>query len=334
MAKFFQWLFGKSESEMTGRQEIASRLAYTRMQWLLDAPLFVDDALVERLFDAVVRPEYDVQSRVVGSLNEEAHKRLTGGEFGAKFEGGISFLTGRLGAEGKAKHERERSDKTGSSLDYTEQRVHTSGRRLEEIAAVYLDAHPGRIAFVDSDGSAKTFDGTNLTTADLWTAAGDPPRMLAFLDLAPKCTILPMACELQTGESILLFDRYIERLWSEAEERPAYPAPNLDDAARREAWRKYWANLSGRFQSRVAMELVEQAGQRGAEGHGRLGWIDFRVPIGTSGDAFHLHVVPDGKYHAGTFAYNFVRRGHSHGVRVVGILKAGLDMNVLAIFDK
>jgi len=332
MVEFFKRLFGWTP-KMTEREKLASRLAYTRMQWLLDAPLFVDDSLVERMFDAIVRPEYDVQSRVVGTLNQEAHTRLTGGEVGGKYGLGISFLTGKVDVEGKLKHERERSSTTGTTLDVTEQRVRTSGRRLEEIAAVYLNSHPERIVFINPDGTAETFGGSTLATADLWKAAADPPRMLAFLDLAPKCTILPMACELQSGESILLFDRYIERLWSEAEEKPAYPSAGLDEAARRAAWRQYWAALSDRFSSRIAMELVEQAGHRGAEGHGRLGWIDFRVPIGAEGDAMHLHVVPDGKYHAGTFAYNFVRRGNSHGVRVVGTLKAGIDMNVLAVFD-
>lgn len=334
MVGFFKRLFGRKKPEMTQREELAGRLAYTRMQWLLDAPLFVDDSLVERLFDAVARPEYDVQSRVVGTLNEEAHRRLTGGEVGGKYEFGISFLTGKAEVEGKATHEQERSDTTERSQELSEHRVQTSGRRLEEITAVYLNSHPGRIVFINSDGTAETFDGGKLTTDDLWKAAAAPPRMLAFLDLAPKCTILPMACELQTGESILLFDRYIERLWSEAEDKPAYPRAGLDEAARQAAWRAYWAALSGRFSSRIAMELVEQAGHRGAEGHGRLGWIDFRVPIGLEGNAMHLHVVPDGKYHAGTFAYNFVRRGNAHGVRLVGTLKAGLDMNVLAIFDK
>jgi len=335
MVGFFKRLFGAREPVMTKREDDAAKLALTRLKWLLDAPLFVDEALVTRLFDALVRPEYDVQSRVVGTLSEEAHRRLTGGEVGGKYKFGLPFLLSQVDAEAKAKHERERSTTTGTSSQVTEQRVQTVGRRLEEIAMVYLNSHPDRIVFMDSDGTAKTFEDEELDLHALEKAASDPPRMLAFVDFAPKSTILPMACELQTGETNLLFLKYIERLWAEADPKPRYPASDLEGEALRAAWRDYWKALAGKFQSRIAMEIVEQAGQHSAEGHGRIGWIDFRVPIGKHFDAMHLHIVPDGNYHAGTFAYNFVRRANNVGVRVVGTLRAGLgtDMNVLAIFD-
>ena len=79
------------------------------------------------------------------------------------------------------------------------------------------------------------------------------------------------------------------------------------------------------------MEIIEDAGKSSSEGHGRIGWINFRVPVGT--EVMHLHIVPDGTYHAGTFGYNFARRGFSNGVRLVGTLRSGLALNVLAIFD-
>jgi hypothetical protein len=44
--------------------------------------------------------------------------------------------------------------------------------------------------------------------------------------------------------------------------------------------------------------------------------------------------VAHGDYDTGVFAYNFVKRGFSHGLRLVGTLKAGTDVNVLAIFEK
>lgn len=335
MAGFFKRLFGRRDRVVTGRQADADRLALSRLQWLLDAPLFVDEALVARLFDAVVRPEYDVQSRVVGTLNENARRRLSGGEIGGKAGFKLPFL-GHTDAEAKAKHERERKMTTSSSMQVTERAVQTPGRQLEEIAIVYLDSHPDRIVFMDGNGAATTFDGKSLDLQQLEAAASDPPRMLAFVDLAPETTILPMACELQTGENVLLFLRYIDRLWADGEAKPAYPKPGLKDDELRTAWRSYWMALASRFQSRIAMEIVEQAAKESADAHGRIGWIDFRVPIGGEGDAMHLHVVPDGKYHTGTFAYNFVRRANNVGVRIVGTLRAGMgtDMNVLAIFDK
>ncbi len=335
MAGFLSRLLGREKPPTTAREQVADQLALSRLRWLLDAPLFVDEALVRRLFDAVVRPEYDVQSRVIGEVNEEAQRRLTGGEVEGKYEHGLSFITGKGEIRGQLSHEREQQTTTGRTSETTELRVQTAGRQLEEIAAVYLTSHPDRIVFMNSDGTAKSFDGRMLDLIALEKAASDPPRMLAFVDLAPKSTILPMACELQSGETNLLFLKYIEQLWGKDDRKPVYPASDLEGDEQRAAWRAYWTALAAPFRSRTAMEIVEQAGTAGVDGHGRIGWIDFRVPIGSQGDAMHLHIVPNGEYHAGTFGYNFVRRAHNVGVRVVGTLRAGLgtDMNVLAIFD-
>lgn len=331
MVGFFKRLFGAGDPPVGEREAIADRLAVDRLGWLLDAPLFIDEALVTRLFDAVVRPEYEVQSRVVGELNEEAHSRLTGGEVEGKYSIGLPFLTGKIDASAKLKHERERSAKTGHSTDVTEHRVNTPGRRLEELAAVYLNSHPGRIAFISSDGSARTFEGKPLGLDDLKTATGERPRMLVFLDLHAESKLMPMACELQTGETVRLYQAYIERLWPEPETRPAAPAPGVENPG--EAWRLYWLTLAARFNSMTALEVVEEAGKSSSEGHGRIAWINFRMPFGPEGEALHLNIVADGKYHAGVFGYNFTRRGFSNGVRVVGTLRSGLALNVIAIFD-
>jgi hypothetical protein len=47
-----------------------------------------------------------------------------------------------------------------------------------------------------------------------------------------------------------------------------------------------------------------------------------------------LHVVGRGEFDTGVFAYNFVTRGWKYGLRVVGAIKAGPDINVLAIYEK
>jgi len=75
--------------------------AQKRLQWLLDAPLFIDEALTARLFDAVVRPSYEVQSREVGEVSETARRRLLGGEAEAGYDLGLSFLTGALKLRGQ-----------------------------------------------------------------------------------------------------------------------------------------------------------------------------------------------------------------------------------------
>lgn len=319
---------------MTSSTRNMSRLALPRLKWLLDAPLFVDDALVERLFDAVVRPEYELQSRVVGELTEAAHKRLTGVSAGAEAKFHLPFLGGAK-ATADANLERESATKAGRTSQIEEHRVHTTGRRLEEIAIVYLDSHPDRIVFMDSGGKATTFEGKELSFEALEKGVSDSPRLLVFLELAPDSKILPMACELQTGESNLLYQKFIERLWHDGEAGPRLPAPDLKGDEQRTAWRAYWGALADGFKSTVAMEVVEQAAQVDKDGQGRIGSIDFRVPITREYDAMRLHLVPDGKYHTATFAYNFVRRANNVGVRIVGTLRAGFgtDMNVLAIFD-
>lgn len=299
--------------------------AQQRLLWLLDAPLFVDEALVARLFDAVVRPDYEVQSRQVGHASEETRRRLFGGEVTGGYDLGLSFLTGKLKVEAKGKAEHETSNKENESLSQTEVPVDTAGRRLEEITLTYLNNHPERIVFVNTDGTARDFTGRNLTIADLEAAANAPPRMLAFVDVPTGTPIIPMACELEQGGTKLLFESYIDALWKDDGQKPTYPDTKTDAQARR----AYWAALADRFSSRTAMELIEAAGK-----DGRLGWIDFRMPIGAQGDAMHLHAVPCGRYYTGDFAYNLVRRGNHHGIRLVGTMKAGMDLNVLAVFDR
>lgn len=322
---------GTGAAELSERDRDAAQLAVNRLKWLLDAPLFLDEALLTRMFDAIVRPEYEVQSRVVGEVSEETQNRLTSGEMEAGYGIGVPYLTGKIDAKVKLAHERERGSKSGHSSDVTEHRVNTPGRLLEELAAVYINSHPDRTVFITSDGKAQTFDRRELDLAALKAAAEASPRMLAFVDLGRKSKLMPMACELQTGETVRLFETYTKRLWPDEKERPV--APNANTAKPDEEWPRYWLALAEKFDSTVAMEIIEDAGKISSDGHGRIGWINFRVPLGTVGAAMHLHIMAEGKYPAGTFGYNFARRGFSNGVRLVGTLRSGLSLNVLAIFD-
>lgn len=306
--------------------------AVSRLQWLLDAPLFVDELLVDRLFDAVVRPEFEVQSREVGHVSEKAHRTLFGAEAGAGYKLGLSFLTGKLDVSGKASVQREGSDKDSDSTKVVETPVITTGRRIEEIAAVYISEHSDRVVLLDSDGTATNFHGDVLSFEQLERAAESPPRMLVFVEVAPGTPIMPMACELEAGRTRLLFEDYTKKAFEDPTKAPVYPS---DKQSTPEARGEYWKALADVFSSRVAMEIVEASGapEQGASKSERLAWIDFRIPIAGS-QTMHLHCVPDGRFHTGVFGYNFVRRGFRQGVRLVGTLKAGLDVNVLAIFDR
>jgi hypothetical protein len=92
----------------------------------------------------------------------------------------------------------------------------------------------------------------------------------------------------------------------------------------------YWASFDKYFDPRKAMNVIEEA----ASENGRLNWIDYRLPLSSEGDTLHLHICPQGKYDAGVFGYNFVKRGFGHGLRLVGTLKSEPDMNVLAVYEK
>lgn len=314
--------------ETTGDDE-----AVRYLQWLLDAPLFIDDPFVARLFDAVVRPTYEVQSREVGQVSETARRRLFGGTAEAQVKAGLPFLANAVKAGARANAEQENAQRSATSSKTTEVPVETAGRRLEELVAVYADEHPDRLVFIDGDGAARTFRGRHLNLRELAEEAAIPPRLLVFIEARADTKLLPMACELTSGRTKLLFENFIARQWSDAEVRPEYPP---DNSANTEKRRQYWATLSSRFDSRVAMEVVEQ-GTSDPDQPGnaeRFTWIDFRMPIGPDGTTMHLHLVCEGRDPIGTFGYNFVRRGYRHGVRILGTMKAGLDVNVLALFDR
>ena len=95
-----------------------------------------------------------------------------------------------------------------------------------------------------------------------------------------------------------------------------------------------WKELIGRFKAPVAMKVLEAAGKD--HNGSRFEWIDFRMAWGEGGtpSPLHLHVCPRGQYSMGTFAHAFVRRGQSNGVRILGTLKTGGDINVLAIYER
>ena len=53
-----------------------------------------------------------------------------------------------------------------------------------------------------------------------------------------------------------------------------------------------------------------------------------------TGDELNLHVIGNGDYDAGVFAYKLIRRGWRYGLRIVGSLKSQPALNVLAIYEK
>jgi hypothetical protein len=62
--------------------------------------------------------------------------------------------------------------------------------------------------------------------------------------------------------------------------------------------------------------------------HVDIEWIDFRVALDGTGRTVHFHLESRGRYFTGAFAYMVIRRVVGHGLRLVGTLKDGPDVNV------
>ncbi|NBE81801.1 hypothetical protein [Micromonospora rubida] len=72
--------------------------------------------------------------------------------------------------------------------------------------------------------------------------------------------------------------------------------------------------------------------ERGIGDGGLARWVDYRVHI--EDRALQLSLRGRGKFETGIFAYSMIRRGNQHGLRIVGTLKSGPGLNVLAVFEK
>lgn len=93
-----------------------------------------------------------------------------------------------------------------------------------------------------------------------------------------------------------------------------------------------WKQLADRFDATKARVVLEEASRRNE--NSRFDWIDFRLVWSSSGSPSHLHMVPKGRYPTGIFAHALVKRAYSNGVRIVGTLKSGGDINVLEIYER
>jgi hypothetical protein len=128
------------------------------------------------------------------------------------------------------------------------------------------------------------------------------PRMMAFVDAAPGTKIVPQAAELDD---------------------------DLTGAEGRRQRDAYWDWFDKAWNPDVIVRVMEDVIKAG----GRPRWIDYRVYLAT-GERLYMHVAGHGEYDTGAYAYNLVKRGWRHGLRIVGTLKSKPAMNVLAIYEK
>jgi hypothetical protein len=281
------------------------------LRWVKDAPLFIDDVNLARFYDAIVRPAYREDAartiRISKSVKEDLEKRF-GGKAGLAVPSWLSFLVSG-GAEVSGEVASTGSEANAEESTVTLEPISTPHRQLEQLTVFYLLQHPQRLLLGGLDSPLE------------WQSEGQSaqvPRALAFIDLPPGAKFFPMAAEFTKGEFVTFFDKLLA---PSGERPPSGFSPYHPD---------YWAWFDKNFDPDGSMVQVERASTE----YGRIEWIDFRVPLDNVVHTMHLHIAAGGAYSTGTFAYYLIRRAYGHGIRVVGTLKDGPDLNVLALYEK
>jgi len=184
-------------------------------------------------------------------------------------------------------------------------------RQLTSLGLHYLARHPDRVFF---------HAGTKLQllTHDV---TGRFPRIIAFIDAGKWTKFLPLAAEFQDGRTVT-FGR---QLAQELKGGGAYPE-TFKDARARDQWVGWLAARWDEIQPESVIEAAVHAS-------GRPRWVTYRAWL-DGGDKVDLTVAGHEQYDAAVFASNLVQRGYEQGLRIVGTVKSGLAINVMAIYEK
>jgi hypothetical protein len=284
--------------------------------WVKDAPLFIDDQGLARFYDAVVRPAFKENTPLKLKISESDKNDLEA-KLGIKGKFGLSsWLSSILGAELEVSGEgaNKKSKTKSTDKEITLEPISTPQRQLDQLLAFYVFNQPSRLLIGDL-ASPLEWNKRGASTA--------VPRALALIDLPPKAKIIPMAAEFENGKVVKLFEQL---LGPNGEHPPPFIHETKD---------QYWEWFAKNFDTVRAVEEIEKASGE----NGKIEWIDFRVPLNEAPDSpnvktMHLHLVARRLYYTGELAYMAVRRAMSHGLRVVGTLKDGPDLNVLALYEK
>jgi len=299
--------------------------ALRKLWWLTDVPTFINEALVDRLYSAIIRPEYVLLQR---SETTEQTRSLTSSSE-AEAGGELSLPTfWKLGAKGKVGAEVGEGSSRGTQV--TKQFVQSVERRLQDIISHYGVNHPDRLLFeqagqsglVNLSGEGRDWD----EAVALLDIPG--PRPLLFIELDRSVPILPMAGGTQAGRTVLLSLKMIAEMEKRGGSIPDFPRDDDKNAQKKKT--AHWDALLRHYDNREARRIVADSF---GDDH-RLEWIDFRIKVGTRRRPVHVHFVAEGKYHAGEFAYNLVRRGFKEGLRLVGQLKRGCDISIISVYER
>jgi hypothetical protein len=306
-----------------------------RILWLADAPLFIDADQVSRFYDAIARPQ-TVNGKATIEISEETVKELRG-----KLDLGAELTTDKFAAllaplfafvkpslKASAGGEAGKTSSYGNTASYELIQVDTPQSQLEALSLLYLTNRPDRIFFPDLQSSPAWRDAKSIAAV---------PRSLVFLDLPSYqdavekksvfTKLIPTAAEFENGKIVPIYKNLLAENGERPPDYPDKPSKPQDLAEER---RQYWQWFEKNFSATAAMDAIENA----ANENGKIRWIDYRLALSANGDTLHLHTRPAANYDTGVLAYNFVKRGYKHGLRLVGTLKSEPDMNVLAIYEK
>jgi hypothetical protein len=296
-----------------GNIDVAVSDSVPDLSWLADSPLFIDSQQIGAFYDAVVGPAFrTVELQISAGQNEQLEKSA-----GGRLDAGLSALFPwlKINADGEARRAATIGRQDGQSV--TLQPVESAARQLVELSLHYMVNQPERICAVSQDSP--------LPGAEAISAS---PRMIAFVDVPPGTRFLPQAAELNDGRVVTFFDPLIEKLKLDGGTLPvAYPASTATDADRQQR-DAYWNWFADHWNANKAVKVVEEV----IGGGGRPRWIAYRMIF--CGKTLHLDVSARSDYDTGIFAYNFIRRGERHGLRIVGSLKSEPTLNVLAAYEK
>lgn len=299
--------------------------------WLWDAPLFIDELQVGRFYDAVARPESKQGKTTITISKQDAQK--IAGKLG--IEAGISvgalgelltkFVKPEFKASGEATIDAGSQSAETKTIELHE--ISTPERQIVQLTLHYLVNYVERLFLIEKPADEDWRQPDTIQRV---------PRGLAFLDLPgldeayhfglPQTKIIPMAAEFDNGKVELIYPKLVGKNGGP----PEYPEFAKDPNELRGKRTEYWQWFDQNFSATKAMIAVEEA----SSANGRIRWIDYRLPVSKDGDTLHLHICPAGKYDTGVFAYNLIKRGFKHGLRLIGTLKSEPDMNVLAIYEK
>lgn len=297
------------------------------LEWLADAPMFIDAPYVAAFYDAILRPEHETLSIQLSERDLQKLEGQLGITVGAKMQ--VSNLIKALfpflnaeasaSAEGKAKLEKDKSK--SKTVEFRP--ISTPQRQLVQLAIHYAIHQSHRVAFVNDISS----DGKAWRSQDFITRT---PRGLVFLNLPPKTMLIPLAAEVAEGKVVMIWDQFAERIRGDDTRCPKYAEakPDVPPEETEKNRREFWSWLKRNFDADVAIKTVEDI----IADNGRIWWIGYRMLLG-GGATLHLHANGRTEYDTGVFAYRFIKRAFKHGIKIIGTMKSAPDMNVLAIFE-